>query len=90
MAESGVARQNPSCWEICIVQPCFPRRRRRDTGGEFEKDVNSVETVYPFLEEISQLGGLKRLNEIECQKVLTQAAVLTVNVRPVLCLETVL
>merc|ERR1712037_320272 len=43
-------------------------RRRRDTGGEFEADVNSVETVFPFLEEISQLGGMKRLNEIECQK----------------------
>merc|ERR1711997_1251506 len=45
-------------------------RRRRDTDGEFEKDVNSVETVsvYPFLEEINQLGGIKRLNEIDCQK----------------------
>ena len=53
------------------AQPCFIRRRRRDTEGEFEKDVNSVETVsvYPFLEEIDQLGGIKRLNEIECQKV---------------------
>jgi len=43
-------------------------RRRRDTDGELEKDVNSVETVFPFLEEITQLGGIKRLNEIECQK----------------------
>merc|ERR1711923_461266 len=45
-------------------------RRRRDTDGEFEKDVNTVETVsvYPFLEEINQLGGIKRLNEIDCQK----------------------
>ena len=68
----------------------FDRRRRRDTEGELEKDVNSVETVFPFLEEISQLGGIQRLNEIECQKVLSQAAVRTVNVRPVLCLETVL
>merc|ERR1712141_757277 len=43
-------------------------RRRRDTDGEFEKDVNSVETVFPYLEEITQLGGIKRLNEIGCQK----------------------
>ena len=68
----------------------FDRRRRRDTDGELEKDVNSVETVFPFLEEISQLGGIQRLNEIECQKVVSQAAVRTVDVRPVLCLETVL
>merc|ERR1712183_91075 len=46
----------------------YNKRRRRDTDGELEKEVNSVETVFPFLEEITQLGGIKRLNEIECQK----------------------
>lgn len=43
-------------------------RRRRDTESEAEVGDNSVETVYPFLEEIEQLGGVERLNEIECQK----------------------
>merc|ERR1712024_150874 len=35
-------------------------RRRRDTESEAEVGVNSVETVYPFLEEIEQLGGVQR------------------------------
>ena len=66
---------NQPSWEIwTFVKSCFPRRRRREAGGETEADVNSVETVYPFLEEINQLGGIKRLNEIECQKVYFQPA----------------
>merc|ERR1711988_203535 len=41
---------------------------RRKREAEFEEDINSVETVYPFLEEIDQMGGVQRLNEKECQK----------------------
>ena len=60
---------NGAVGRLVYCKPCFTRRRRRDTDGELEKDVNSVETVFPFLEEITQLGGIKRLNEIGCQKV---------------------
>jgi len=41
---------------------------RRKRGAEFEEDTNSVETVYPFLEELEELGGIQRLTELECQK----------------------
>ena len=44
----------------------FIRRRKR----EAEEDINSVETAFPFLEEISRMGGIQRLKEKECQKVI--------------------
>ena len=41
------------------------RRRKRSTD---EKDYNSVETVYPFLEKINKIG-FEHLNDVNCQKV---------------------
>ena len=52
--------------------------RRRKRGAEFEEATNSVETVYPFLEELEQLGGIQRLTELECQKVSGSHLVLSV------------
>lgn len=40
------------------------KRRKRSTE---EKDYNSVETVYPFLEKISKIG-FDHLNDVKCQK----------------------
>merc|ERR1739838_495379 len=39
-------------------------RRKRSTD---EKDYNSVETVYPFLEKINKIG-FEHLNDVNCQK----------------------